>query len=188
MQCIVFAIVIAIFAFVFFGRTIGVEGESMRTTLNNNDRVIISNFLYTPRNGDIVVFQPSPEDLNGTPFVKRVIAVGGQTIRIDFETGDVFVADSYDSELIKIDEPYVFEGQYFPEQSRIRDSFRQPLEIQIPPGQVFVMGDNRNHSTDSRVIGTIDERLILGRVLFVFMPGTDWDGSRDWSRIGPIRK
>ena len=173
LQCIVYAIIFGIFIFVFFGRTIGVDGISMLNTLHNNDRVIMSGLFYTPKNGNIVIFR-SPSDDYGAPFVKRVIAVEGQTIDINFETGDVIVDG------VILDEPYIYEPTH------VRSQFNGP--ITIPAGYIFVMGDNRNNSTDSRAerVGLIDTRLVLGRVLFVIIPGSDGYGSRDWSRIGPL--
>ena len=174
LQCIVSAVICGIFIFVFIGRTIGVEGDSMRQTLHWNDRIIMSNLFYTPKNGDVIVFR-APTDLFGsTPLVKRVIATAGQTIDINFETGDVFVDG------IVQNEPYINE------RTNNRLSFQGP--VLIPDGYVFVMGDNRNHSSDSREarIGLIDTRYILGKVLFIAIPGTDDYTPRDWRRIGPV--
>jgi signal peptidase I len=103
LQCIVSAVIVGIFIFVFLGRTIGVDGASMMSTLHDRDRVIMSNLFYTPNNGDIVVFQAPSEAFGGTPLVKRVIAIAGQSIDIDFETGDVLI----NGEVIY--EPYILE-------------------------------------------------------------------------------
>jgi len=172
LQCIVSAIICGIFIFVFVGRTIGVDGSSMMKTLHNNDRVIMSNLFYTPKQDDIIVFQTSTDSFGGTPLVKRVIAVAGQTIDIDFQSGDVYV-----NGVVKY-EPYINE----PTHSRI--NFVGP--ITVPEGYVFVMGDNRNHSSDSRDarVGLVDTRYILGRVLLVAIPGADEESPRDWSRFG----
>jgi len=172
LQCIVSAIICVIFIFVFVGRTIGVSGRSMMNTLNDHDRVIMSNLFYTPKNGDIVVFQTPSDYFDGTPLVKRVIAVEGQTIDINFETGQVFVNGN------ELFEPYIRELT-----SRQLD-FNGP--ITIPEGYIFVMGDNRNSSTDSRdnKVGIVDTRYVLGKVLFVAIPGSDEFTQRDWSRIG----
>ena len=172
LQCIVSAIICGIFIFVFLGRTIGVDGHSMMQTLHDRDRVIMSNLFYTPRNGDIVVFQAPSDAFGGTPLVKRVIAVAGQTIDIDFDSGEVFLDGSV------LDEPYINEL------TRNRDSFAGPLTI--PEGFIFVMGDNRNRSSDSRNsrVGLVDTRYILGKVLFIIIPGQSEAGRRDWGRIG----
>jgi signal peptidase I len=160
--------------FVFVGTTISVDGISMMNTLYNGDRVIMSNLFYTPQNGDIVVFQNISEDFAGAPFVKRVIAVENQTIDIDFENGRVYVDGVLQCE------PFINEL------TRESNQFVGPFTIS--EGHVFVMGDNRNFSSDSRDsrIGEIDTRQILGRVMFVILPGRDARTSRDWSRIGTI--
>jgi len=175
LQCIVSAIIFCIFIFVFVGRTIGVDGFSMMDTLHHNDRVIMSNLFYTPKNGDIVVFHCPNESFGGTPLVKRVIAVEGQTVDINFDTSEVFVNG------FVIDEPYIYEP------TTVKSNFEGP--VTIPKGYVFVMGDNRNHSSDSRDtrIGLVDTRYILGRVHFIALPGADETTERDWSRLGLAR-
>ena len=175
MQCIVSAIICGIFIFVFVGRTIGVEGNSMLQTLHWNDRVIMTGLFYTPKNGDIVIFRPPSDAFGATPLVKRVIAVEGQTIDINFETGEVFV-----------DGIVIDEAHYINEPTYSRMNFVGPLTV--PDGHVFVMGDNRNYSSDSRDsrVGTVDTRYILGKVLFLLMPGEVDPSQRDWSRIGLV--
>jgi len=175
LQSIVSAIICGIFIFVFIGRTIGVEGDSMRNTLHYYDTVVMSNLFYTPKYGDIIIFRPPTDAFGDTPLVKRVIAVAGQTLDINFETGDVIVDG------VVLDEPYILE----PTQRRL--NFSGPITIQ--EGHVFVMGDNRNNSSDSRDsrIGQIDTRLILGKVLFLAIPGGEKNDPRDWSRIGLIK-
>lgn len=174
LQCIVTAILCGIFIFVFVGRTIGVEGDSMRDTLHWYDRVIMSNLFYTPTNGDIVIFRSPNESFGGTPLVKRVIATEGQTVDIDFETNEVFVDG------VVLVEPYIRQP------TRNRIDFVGP--VTVPEGHVFVMGDNRNASADSRDsrVGMVDTRYILGKVLFLAIPGGTNDEPRDWSRFGLI--
>jgi len=175
LQCIVTAIVCGILIFIFVGRTIGVDGHSMMGTLHNRDRVVMSNLFYTPGNGDIVVFHCPNETFGGTPLVKRIIATEGQTLDINFETGEVFVDG------VLLPEPYISE------KTRSRYSFQGPVTIK--QGHVFVMGDNRNNSSDSRDsrVGQVDVRYILGKVLFIAIPGADEEYPRDWSRIGLTR-
>ena len=175
LQCVVSAIICGIFIFVFIGRTIGVEGDSMRNTLFWHDRVVMSNLFYTPKNGDIVIFRPLTHDFGDTPLVKRVIAIAGQTLDINFDTGDVSVDG------VVINEPYIRELTH-----RKLD-FSGPLTI--PDGYIFVMGDNRNNSSDSRDerVGMIDTRLIIGKVIFLAVPGGDETHERDWSRFGFVR-
>ena len=115
------------------------------------------------------------ESFSSDPLVKRVIALAGERVNIDFEEGVVYVNGE------ALDEPYILEPTYR------RIDFEE--EIEVPEGCLFVMGDNRNGSTDSRDlrIGCIDERLIMGHALFLIVPGTDVDGNAmDWSRIGFI--
>jgi len=173
LQCIVTAIICGVLIFVFLGRTIGVDGRSMIQTLHHSDRVIISNLLYTPDNGDIIVFQ-SPSEQFEFPLVKRVIAKANQTVNIDFEIGNVYVDG------VVLSEPYISAI------TTSRHDFNEP--VTVPPGFVFVMGDNRNSSTDSRdnVVGLVDTRYILGKVLFVLIPGANEYGDRDWNRFGLV--
>ena len=172
LQCVVSAIIFGILIFVFIGRTIGVEGDSMRDTLHWYDTVIMSGFMYTPKNGDIIVFRAPSDYFGDTPLVKRVIAVAGQTIDIDFDTGEVYLDGAL------LDEPYIKE----PTITRL--NFEGPVTVM--EGHVFVMGDNRNHSSDSRDyrVGQVDTRLILGKVLFIAVPGGGRNDPRNWSRIG----
>jgi len=173
LQCLVTAIICGVLIFIFIGRTIGVDGWSMRQTLKNNDRVVISNLFYSPDNGDIIVFQ-SPSDIFEYPLVKRVIATAGQTVYINFENGDIYIDD------VLINEPYIFT------ETTSRYDFVGP--VTVPNGYVFVLGDNRNSSTDSRdnSIGLVDTRYVLGKVLFILIPGVDELGDRDWNRFGLI--
>jgi signal peptidase I len=175
LQCVISAIICGIFIFVFVGRTIGVDGKSMLQTLHDNDRVIMSNLFFTPKNGDIIIFKSPSATFGGTPLVKRIIAIAGQTVDINFDTNEVSVDG------IVLDEPYINE----PTRSRL--DFVGPKEV--PEGYVFVMGDNRNNSSDSRAasVGLVDTRNILGKVLFVLIPGEDKDSPRDWSRVGFVK-
>ena len=171
LQCLVIAIICGILIFMFIGRPIGVEGKSMLQTFKHDDRVVISNLFYTPDNGDIIVFQ-SPSELFEYPLVKRVIAVAGQTVDIDFDEGNVYIDD------VVIPEPYLTTV------TSERYNFVEP--VTVPDGFVFVLGDNRNSSIDSRdnAVGLVDTRYILGKVLLVITPGLDEFGNRDWSRVG----
>ena len=155
-QSILLALVVCVLLFVFGVRMVNVDGESMLPTLENGDRVIISRLFYTPKQGDIVVLRK--ESFMYEPIVKRVIAVEGQTIDIDFDKGVVYVDG------VALDEPYIYEPTYK------QLDFSGP--VTVPEGCVFVMGDNRNGSTDSRysVLGCIDTRLIQGRVYLTVFP------------------
>ena len=173
-QCIVGAIIVGIVIFIFIGRTIGVEGISMMNTLRHNDRVIMSNLFYTPQNGDIIVFQTLSDDFGGSPLVKRVIATENQVIDINFDCGHIFVDGILQCE------------PFLSEPTHVRGQFEGPYMVQ--EGHIFVLGDNRNHSSDSRDprIGEVDTRQILGKVLFLLIPGAEGNGERDWSRFGTI--
>ena len=156
LQCVVAALVACILIFVFVGRTVGVEGISMQQTLLEGDRLIISRLFYTPKYGDIVVLRK--DAFKDEPIIKRVIATEGQTVDIDFAAGIVYVDG------VALDEPYANTP------TNVREDFTEP--VTVPEGCVFVMGDNRNHSTDSRteVIGCVDTRYILGKALFRLTP------------------
>lgn len=147
--------IMIIFTFVF--RIVGVSGPSMMNTLNNGDWLVVSAFITEPERGDIVIIT-QPNSFN-EPIVKRVIAVGGDTIDIDFKTATVYINGK------EINEPYL--GS-----STITDDGAWQYPLTLEEGQVFVMGDNRQHSSDSRspYIGLIDENYILGQVLFRFSP------------------
>lgn len=156
LQCVVAALVACVLIFVFVGRTVGVVGPSMEQTLIEGDRLIISRLFYTPKYGDIVVLRK--DAFKDDPIIKRVIATEGQTVDIDFDAGIVKVDG------VALDEPYTNTL------TNVREDFKEP--VTVPEGCVFVMGDNRNHSTDSRteVIGCVDTRYILGKALFRLMP------------------
>ncbi len=149
----IFAITL-IFTFLF--RFAGVIGPSMQPTLYEDDWLLIQPVRSGYRTGDIII-STQPNAFN-EPIVKRVIASGGQTVRIDFVKGEVYV----DGELLN--EPYV--------QGRTTDSEGFSGSVTVPEGQLFVMGDNREHSTDSRssAIGLLDERYIIGKVRCRVMP------------------
>jgi len=156
MQSLVFALIICIIVFVFIFRIVDVSGDSMNPTLLNGDKLVVSDVFYKPKQGDIVIFRK--DEYKAEALVKRVIATEGQTIEIDFDRGRVYV----DGELL--DEPYIAE----PTHNQL--DFQGPQTV--PEGCVFVMGDNRNASSDSRrtQIGMVDERLIVGKVLLRVFP------------------
>ena len=147
-------VVIALFSFVF--RITLVYGSSMVPTLAEQDRLIVWATGYEPTRGDVVILDGYIE--YGKPLVKRIIAVAGDTVDIDFDAGIVSVNGEV------LDEPYIAEP------TRLEGDVAFPLTV--PEGSVFVMGDNRNGSTDSRnsAVGCIDERDVLGKAVFRILP------------------
>lgn len=153
---IVTALVMCILLFIFILHPVDVDGDSMNYTLLDGDKMLVADIFYTPKQGDIVVFRK--DEYKSEALVKRVIATEGQTVEIDFDKGIVYV----DGEAL--DEPYIADYTHLTlDYSGIQT---------VPEGCVFVMGDNRNKSTDSRKaeIGMVDTRLILGKVVFVMFP------------------
>ena len=155
--CLSVALIICVVIFAFFIRLIDVRGTSMNPTLNNNDKMLVSGLFYEPKVGDVVVFKKDEYDPERA-LVKRVIAVEGQVINMDFDRGIVYVDG------VPLEEDYIME----PTTNKI--DFIGPQTV--PEGCVFVMGDNRNASTDSRDarLGCVDERYIMGRVYFTLFP------------------
>ncbi len=151
------SIVAIMVVFTFLFRIVGVSGPSMMNTLMDGDWLIVSAFITEPERGDIVIVtQPNAYH---EPIVKRVIAVGGDTIDIDFDTATVSVNGKV------INEPYLGSPT-------TNDEYAWQYPLTLKEGQVFVMGDNREFSSDSRSpdIGLIEENYILGQVMLRFSP------------------
>lgn len=173
-ETLLVAAVAAVLILTLIFRTGFVSGQSMANTMHNNDRYIVSNLFYTPKAGDIVVFEPDPEQIGKaagseeTLYVKRVIATEGQHLQIKKdETGNyaVYVDGK------KLQEDYLDEWQTtLPNPYLSAQSTQDDLDIIVPEGQFFAMGDNRLNSKDSRIIGCIDNRRLVGKVLFRFYP------------------
>ena len=172
---LVYLLAVVMIVFMLLFRIVIVSGSSMYSTLLDGDWLLVTgSVLYQePKHGDIIV--ASKDSFNdGEPIIKRVIATEGQTVDIDFEAGIVFVDG------VPLEEDYTYtptnaqEGIVFP--------------ITIADGCIFVMGDNRNGSKDSRhpSIGMIDTREVLGRAVFLLFPGTDKQENREFDRIGAL--
>ena len=163
--------------FLLIFRVIVVSGDSMYSTLVDGDYLLLlSNVFYQePKQGDIIVASKDSYD-DGAAIIKRVIATEGQIVDIDFENGIVYVDG------LPLEEPYIqnlttrAEGVLFP--------------LIVEEGCIFVLGDNREVSKDSRhpEIGLIDTRQVLGKAIYLMLPGVDeWTETRDFNRTGAIQ-
>ena len=175
-QSLVGSVLVVVAIFTFGIRMLGVDGHSMLNTLQHGDRLMVVNpiFYHDYKYGDIVILRKTGV-FDNEPIVKRAIATGGQTVDIDFSEGVVYVdGEALEEDYIR--EPtYTAEGTEFP--------------LTVPEGSIFVMGDNRNGSSDSRDyrLGTVDTRYVIGKAAFLLFPGLDYDTEkRNFSRIGVI--
>ena len=149
-----------------------VEGSSMQPTMDEGHILLISGFFYTPRRGDIIVIQ-LPNNLE-QPLVKRVIAIGGDNLRIDFANWRLYVNGELLDETGIINETAREQGLPLTSGNlQLRDGIYESV---VPHGHVFVLGDNRNGSSDSRhsVIGYVNERYVVGRAIFRIWPFSDF--------------
>ena len=155
---LVMALVVVLLVMAFGFRIIDVDGKSMEPTLIDSDKVVITDLFYTPHNGDIVIISHAEEYQK--PLVKRVIATAGQELRLDYDNNAVYVDGK------KLEEPYI---QGVTVHGDVPES---ELNGIVPEGKVFVMGDNRGISLDSRYrqIGFIDESYIIGKAQLDIIP------------------
>ena len=167
-EVLCFAIIAVVVVFSFIFRVATIDGNSMKNTLHHQDKIVITNWNYEPKQGDIVVISRNVENsikgqvTSEEPIIKRVIAVGGQTVNIDFKDGGKVYVDG-----VELKEDYLGSPT-----TNIGDV---EFPVYIPKGHVFVMGDNRSDSMDSRFSnigdgGIIDNRYILGHAVFRFFP------------------
>lgn len=166
MEALITALIIVVILFAFIFRIVNVSGPSMLPNLKSNDRVTLMSSFYRPKQGDVVVITHT-QGLE-EPIIKRVIATENQTVNIDFESGVVSVDG------IKLDESAYIKNGITTQPS----DYEYPLVV--PKGHVFVLGDNRQVSDDSRSkdVGMVDENYILGKAEFVIFP---------FSRFGEIK-
>ena len=162
LDIVVPALLVVSVVFLFFVRTAGVDGESMQDTLQNNDRLLMVNFLYEPERGDIVIvnrFHVGDAEVE-EPLIKRVIGVAGDTVRV--EPTAVYLNGK------KLDESYV----NYP-------NLPYGTEETVPEGCVFVMGDHRNNSRDSREFGCFPIEELMGKAVWRIFPAKDFGGIYD---------
>lgn len=174
---LIYMLIAILLVFLLLFREIVVSGDSMYSTLWDGDYLLLlSNvFYHEPKQGDIIVISKKTFE-DGTPIVKRVIATEGQTVDIDFNSGVVYVNDQ------PLTEPYT--------NGPTVDSAGTSFPLTVEENCLFVLGDNRGVSKDSRSweIGQIDKREVLGKALFRFLPGTNHDTQeRDYTRIGAVK-
>lgn len=174
---LIYLLSILLLLFLLFFRVIVVSGDSMKMTLLDGDYLLLlsSSFYRDPQQGDIVVISKKTFD-DGAPIVKRVIATEGQIVDIDFHNGIVYVDG------LPLEEPYI--------NNPTTNSEGMPFPLMVEENCVFVLGDNRNVSKDSRnpEIGLIDEREILGKAVYLYYPGTDGgEHIQDFNRVGEIK-
>lgn len=177
-EMLVLAVVIVMLVMTCVGRHSPVDGESMRETLQDKDLLILTNVFYTPKQGDIIVFETNENDTETgipgtgykTPYVKRVIATAGQVVDIE----EVYDGEENEFGLNTKLNVYV-DGELLQEDYATYLGFLSnpdylEFPYTVPEGKVFVMGDNRNNSKDSRMMGSIDERCVIGKVLMRLYP------------------
>lgn len=168
---LVYAVLAMLVLNLFVFRSITVDGTSMVNTLQDQDRVLSTNFFYTPSRGDIVVLQADKIQNQhtgryGEPIIKRVIALAGDTIKFDFDEGEVYLKKAGEQEFQLLEEDYIAAPTHL---SWDRHSGEEHI---VPENCVFVMGDNRNGSLDSRsmYVGDVDTDLIMGRAFVRLFP------------------
>ena len=167
-RCIIVAVSIVVFILTFVFRLVEVDGTSMLNTLENSDKVIVTNMFYTPKNNDIIVISHAAEYNN--PIIKRVIATAGQTVRLDYEHDKIYVDG------VQLDEPYIKEGGPVIQGNASEEGNYLAQDDEgnfvVPEGKLFVLGDNRQVSLDSRnsKIGLIDINDVIGKAQFVVFP------------------
>lgn len=174
---LIYMLMTILLVFLICFRVIVVSGDSMYSTLLDGDYLLLLGnlFYHEPQQGDIVVISKQNYD-NGKPIVKRVIATEGQTVDIDFKSGTVYVDG------IVLKEDYI--------NNPTTDNRGMEFPLVVEENCIFVLGDNRSVSLDSRSphIGQIDEREVLGKAIYLMIPGTSHgDLPQNYDRTGVIR-
>lgn len=176
-EMFVISAIIVTILFSFCMRLCKVVGQSMESTLFEGETLVVSDLFYKPACGDIIVFHHTSEEYPSLnePIVKRVIATGGEYVSIDVGENTLTVT-VYDSNM---QNPRVLDEDYTQYVDRFVTGSIHDYPVQVPEGYLFVMGDNRNHSTDSRssLISFVDERCVLGKVILRLTP---------FSKIGSV--
>lgn len=173
LELFVFTLVAVLIVTTFFIRHSVVEGGSMMNTLQDGDTLIISDLFYEPECGDVIVIESTQL---GKAIVKRVIAVGGQRVRVTPEGIYVGGEPLDEADYVYTDDEEYFYGLLYTDRKGLSDdpTFQyvpgSHYEFVVPDGEVFVMGDHRNDSTDSRALGTLHVDAILGKVLWRVLP------------------
>ena len=187
LEIFVLSITMVLILFTFCARLCRVDGESMKNSFDNGQPLIISNLFYTPDNGDVVVFHQTERFQK--PLVKRVIATGGQQVVLSFEQKSILITDVDTGDTVDYSDEFAtyynrdktdFGDQYewidnLSSTNALNAVYNQEdgtYTFTVPEGMLFVMGDNRNFSADSRSIGFIDERTVLGKVIVRLKPFT----------------
>ncbi len=187
-----------VIVFTFLIRFVTVDGTSMAQTLDHGDRLIITDLNYTPKRGDIVVVHDSEQRLFSGPIIKRVIATAGEKVIVDYPAKTITVTDVYGNSYV-LDEPYINKDECttgYGTNEHCNHGWPHPanymivseqdmkdliIEFDVGEGEVFVCGDNRAHSLDSRYVGVIDERKILGKVLVRVFPNPKIMNHQDYT-------
>ncbi len=167
-ECLGVALLVVFLLTTFVGRTVQVSGPSMEPTLQDKDMLVVYHLGYTPSNGDIIVLNPKGDN---KPYIKRIIAIGGQTVdfkmNIDPEDNSKYFDVYVDGKVLE--EDYI--ADYIRTDPRSYTSEEYPMTV--PEGHVYVLGDNRNHSVDSRfeaTVGMVNHKDIIGKAIFRFWP------------------
>ena len=188
LEIFVVSIAAVLLLFTFGARLCRVDGGSMKNSFEDGQMLIISNFFYTPDNGDVIVFHQI--EYFQKPLVKRVIATGGQTVTINFEKKSIEIKNTKTGEPVAFNDE--FATYYNPDETDFGDRYAWEnnwehselykkvnavyneqdgsYTFDVPEGMLFVMGDNRNNSSDSRLLGFIDERTVLGKAIVRVKP------------------